>query len=259
MFLLGVLPALLTIWVRRAIPESALWTRAHERRRLALARRRAGEPLRDDERQLARFTLVDLFRDRELRRRTAVASLMSLATTLGFWGISTWVPPYVAAAAARASLPAARWAALGGISYNTGAVAGYVAFGVLADRWGRRPTTLIYFAGALAFVPVLFLWTAAPAALLAAAAVLGWFGAGQYTWLSAWVPELYPTRTRATGAAFVFNVPRLVGWVGPLVSGALIATFGGFSQAALAIGSVYLVGLAAAPFLPETAGKPLPP
>jgi hypothetical protein len=76
--------------------------------------------------------------------------------------------------------------------------------------------------------------------------------------MSAWLPELYPTRMRATGAAVVFNGPRLIAWLGPLVSGGLIATFGGYREAALAIGSVYVVGLIMAPWLPETRGLPLP-
>ena len=57
--------------------------------------------------------------------------------------------------------------------------------------------------------------------------------------------------------AFVFNAPRLISWTGPLISGWLIANFGGFSQAAVVIATVYVLGLAAV-FLPETRAKPLP-
>ena len=63
---------------------------------------------------------------------------------------------------------------------------------------------------------------------------------------------------RATGAGFVFNMPRLIAWVGPLIAGTLIANFGGFGHAAMAISCIYIISLAAAPFLPETRGKPLP-
>jgi MFS family permease len=183
---------------------------------------------------------------------------MSLATTFGYWGISTWVPQYVATVAGSAGLTEPQWAGFADMAFNAGAVAGYVAFGFLADSWGRKPITMAYFFGALLLVPVLFLWTQDVALLLLAAAALGWFATGQYSWMAAWLPELFPTRIRATGAAFVFNAPRFIAWVGPLISGTLIATFGGYSQAALAIASVYVLGLAAAPFLPETVGKPLP-
>jgi hypothetical protein len=117
---------------------------------------------------------------------------------------------------------------------------------------------MLYFAGAFALVPVLFLWTHDLTFLLVAAAGLGWFATGQYTWTAVWLPELFPTRIRATGAGFVFNAPRFIAWVGPLISGTLIATFGGFSQAAMAIAAVYILGLVAALFRPETKGKPLP-
>jgi hypothetical protein len=63
---------------------------------------------------------------------------------------------------------------------------------------------------------------------------------------------------RATATAFVFNAPRLIAWIGPLISGWLIVNFGGFSQAAVMIATVYILTLVAAPFLPETRGKPLP-
>src|SRR6516165_4279021 len=102
MFLLGVLPALLTLWVRRTIPESTLWESVNERRQAALARKRSGEALADQDQALARFTVADLFVDPEVRRRVILAFLMSLATTFAFWGISPWLPPYISAIAARA-------------------------------------------------------------------------------------------------------------------------------------------------------------
>jgi len=257
-FLLGVLPALLTLWVRKAMPESAVWERVNDHRRAAVEHKRSGAVLQEQELALARFTLIDLFHEPDVRRRTIIAFLMSLASTFGFWGISTWVPPYIASVAANAGLPGPQWAGFGGMAYNAGALGGYIAFGFLADIWGRRPTTMLYFVGAFALVPVLFLWTQDLTPLLVAAAALGWFATGQYTWMAAWLPELFPTRIRATGAGFVFNAPRFIAWVGPLISGTLIATFGGFSQAAIAIGAVYFLGLVAALFLPETNGKPLP-
>ena len=258
MFLLGVLPALLTLWVRRAIPESALWERVNGQRRAAVEHKRSGAALQDQEQALVRFTLVDLFHEPEVRRYTLVAFLMSLATTFAWWGISTWVPPFIAAVAANAALPGPRWAGFAGMAFTAGGVGGNIMFGFLADIWGRKPTTMLYFVGAFVWVPVLFLWTQDLTLLLVAAAALGWFASGQYTWMAAWLPELLPTRIRATGAGFVFNAPRFIAWVGPLISGTLIATFGGFSQAAMATGAVYILGLVAALFLPETKGRPLP-
>src|SRR5215813_4350214 len=76
MYLIGVLPALLTLWIRRAIPESPLWERANERRKAALERQRAGAALGAEERALTRFTVVDLFAEPAMRRQTIVVFLM---------------------------------------------------------------------------------------------------------------------------------------------------------------------------------------
>jgi MFS family permease len=88
--------------------------------------------------------------------------------------------------------------------------------------------------------------------------VNGFFTLGQYSWMPVWLPELFPTRVRATGVAFVFNAPRFIACIGPLIAGTLIANFGGFGNAAVTISLIYVVGFVAAIFLPETRGKPLP-
>jgi MFS family permease len=258
MFVIGVLPALLTLWVRRAIPESGLWVRSDAQRRAAAERKRRGAGTSASDEALTRFTLVDLFAEPEIRRRTILAFLVSLATTFCYWGISTWVPPFIGAAAQARGLPAPLWISYAGMAFNLGAIVGYVGLGFLADAIGRKPTTMIYLAMSLVLTPVLFLWTQDLALLLVVAGLLGCFAAGQFTWMSAWLPELYPTRMRATGAGFGFNGPRLLAWAGPLVSGALIVSFGGYGHAATMVATIYLLGLAAAPFLPETRGKPLP-
>jgi MFS family permease len=107
-------------------------------------------------------------------------------------------------------------------------------------------------------VALLFLWAQDLTFMLIGAGLCGVFVSAQYTWMAAWLPELFPTRMRATAAGFVFNTPRLIAWTGPLISGWLITEAGGFSPAAVAISMVYILSLAAAPFLPETKGKPLP-
>lgn len=257
MYLLGIAPALVTLWIRRNMPESVLWEGANKRRKAALERKKAGEAS-DADRALTRFTLVDLFVNPVLRKRTIVALLMSLTTTLGWWGISTWVPPFIAQEAAKAGLSAQKWASYAGMAYNFGAVAGYMGFGFLADRFGRKPTTALFFFMALALTPVLFLWTHDLRLLLIVAGVNAFFSLGQYTWMPTWLPELYPTRMRATGVAFGFNAPRFIAFLGPLVAGTLIVNFGGFGNSALIVSMIYVVGLVAVPFLPETLGRPLP-
>jgi MFS family permease len=183
---------------------------------------------------------------------------MSLTTTLAWWGISSWVPPYIASVAAKNGLAAPQWASYAGMAYNFGAILGYASLGFLSDYFGRKPVAMAYFALAFLMTPVLFLWTSDPAMLLVAAAVNAFFTLGQYSWMPVWLPELFPTRSRATGLAFTFNAPRFIAFLGPLFAGVLIVEFGGYSHAAMTIACIYILGFVAAPFLPETKGKPLP-
>lgn len=257
MFLLGIVPGLFTLWIRRGIPESPVWERTHQLRREATARKRSGRSLATDQ-ALTRFTLVELFAEPGVRTRLLIVFLMSLTTTLAWWGISSWVPPYVASVAAKAGLSGPAWAGYAGMAYNVGAILGYIGLGFVADIYGRKPVVLVFFAASLLMTPVLFLWTHDLALLLVVTAVNGFFTLGQYSWMPVWLPELFPTRVRATGVAFAFNTPRFVAFIGPLVAGQLIANFGGFGNAAVTISFIYVLGFATTFFLPETRGKPLP-
>ena len=106
--------------------------------------------------------------------------------------------------------------------------------------------------------PVLFFGTHSLTLLLGLAFLNAIFSNGQYTWMPVWLPELYPTRIRATALAFAFNAPRFIAFAGPLLAGWMITSFGGFGHAAMALSSIYIVGIVAACFLTETNRQPLP-
>ena len=258
MYVLGIIPALFTLWIRGGIDESKLWEHTNERRQAAIERRKSGAALRAEEHDLARFTMVDLFANPAVRRQTVIVFLMSLTTTVGWWGISTWVPPFIGSVAAKSGLTPAQWASYAGMAYTTGSIIGYASFGFLADAFGRKPVTIVYMVLALVLTPVLFLWTQDLTLLLVLALLNAIFTNGQYSWMPVWLPELYPTRMRATAMAFAFNAPRFIAFLGPLFAGQLIVYFGGFGYAATIIAMIYIVGLAAVMFLPETRGRPLP-
>jgi MFS family permease len=258
MFLIGVLPALVAFWIRRNIPESPRWEESHKRRRAAYDLKRQGAALEGENAALVRFTLVDMFAEPAVRMRLFLTFVMSLSVTIGYWGVSTFVPSYVGSVATAAGLPAQRWAALAGLVQNLGALAGFCSFGFLADAFGRKPTTILFYLMCLILTPIIYLWVQDIHVLLLAFAVYGFFIQGVFSWTPIWLPELFPTRMRATAAGFIFNAPRLISAVAPLIAGSLIVALGGYGKAATIIGLFYALGLIAVPFLPETRGKPLP-
>jgi MFS family permease len=141
---------------------------------------------------------------------------------------------------------------------NVGALVGYLSFGPLADRFGRRPVFALMCAGSFVMVPVVFLTPHAYAHILFLLPLLGFFNNGIFSGFPIYLPELYPTRIRATGAGFCFNAGRVLASAGPFLTGFLVAALGSFGRAASAVALIYLVGLAVLPFAPETRGKPLP-
>ena len=258
MYLIGVLPALMIFWIRRRIPESPKWEQSNERRSEARDLRRHGAALAGERAALTRFTLVDLFADRTVRRPLICSLLMMLSVTLAFWGVSTFIPTYVGSVAAKAHLPAAQWAGWAGLVTGVCGTFGFISLGFLADVAGRRVVTMFFYIMCLILTPVVYLWVTNIYVLLFWVAVFGFFTLGIWAWAPVWLPELFPTRMRSTAIGFCFNAPRLIACIGPLIGGTLIVALGGYGPAATIIGSFFILGFVVAPFLPETNGTPLP-
>ena len=258
MFLVGVLPALVTFWIRRNIPESPRWEESDKRRRAAYARRRKGAVLHGEDNALVRFTLVDMFAEPAVRARLILTFIMSLSITIGYWGVSSFVPSFVSAVATAAGLSGPTWAGLAGLVQNIGALLGFISFGFLADWFGRKPTTALFYAMCLVLTPVVYLWVQDVHVLVFGFAVYGFFIQGVFSWTPMWPPELFPTRMRATATGFIFNTPRVISSIAPLIAGSLIVGLGGYGKTATIISLFYIIGLFCIPFLPETKGQPLP-
>ena len=258
MFLIGVLPALLVLFIRRGVSDPELWQATARRREQARERARTGSVAQEDQ-ALLRFTLGHIWESPELRRRLLVTGAMSTSTLIAWWAVSTWIPQFAGQFAGRAGLNPQQFATLAALVYNAGGILGYILFGVFADSFGRKPVTLIYYLGSLPLVVGLFLVAQDPTVFLVLAAINGFFTLGQFSWMPIYLPELFPTPVRATALAVVFNISRYLAGFGPLVAGVLIAQLGGLAQAATLFGLIYLLGLVVTPFSgPETRGQPLP-
>ena len=258
MYLIGVLPAFVTLWIRRGIPESPRWEQASERRRAAHELRRTGAPLAGEDHALTRFTVYDLFTERAVRRSLIGAFLMMLSVTFAFWGVGTFIPTYVGSVAAKSGLSAPYWSAWAGLITSVCGLAGFISLGFIADTFGRRAAAMLFYLMCLVLTPVVYLWVQNFTVLLFCVGVFGFFTLGIWAWAPIWLPELFPTRMRATAVAFCFNAPRFISCIGPVIAGTLIVGLGGYGSAATVVGLFFILGLVVAPFLPETNGKPLP-
>ncbi len=258
MFAVGALPAFVCLYLRRSLDESEQWMAALKQKRWAATE---VDTLGGAHRHTAQrpFTLAEIFREPESRRRVIMATSLSFATTVGWWAVSTWLPAYTEALAKAAGEPAGLWGPRMGIIYNIGAIAAYIVSGFLADAMGRRGFLLATYVGAIAFSVLAYTWTGSLGVFMAIAFLNGAFTLGfAYSWMAIYLVELFTPAVRATAASFVFNGARLIAWVFPIIAGQIVSEFGGVSRAALIMSSVYVIGLVVPWFAPETAGKPLP-
>jgi MFS family permease len=244
-FVVGVAPAVVALLVRMWVKEPERWLKAREEEKVKAA---------------TKPKIIELFSP-TLLRPTLAGSGLAFVAVFGLWGATNWTPTLLRALPEFQGLDSA--AVNSRISYatmmlNAGALVGYLSFGPLADRFGRRAAFGLMCLGSLVMLPVTFLAPRSYLHVLLLLPLLGYFNNGIFSGFPIYLPELYPTRLRATGAGFCFNVGRVLASVGPFLTGWLVTALGGFGRAASAIALIYLAGLCLLPFAPETKGKPLP-
>jgi len=256
-FVVGALPAFFCLYIRRSIGESEKWLEAVREQRWATTEKASGATTASSKRP---FTLSEIFREPESRRRTLLAFLLSLTTTVGWWAISSWLPEYAAQMAKAAGIASpGLWALRAALLYTGGAVVAYLLSGFLADALGRRVYLFLTYLGALVTTALTYLWTNTLDGLLLAAFVNGFFTLGcAYSWMAIYPVELFTSSVRATAAAFIFNAARMIAWVFPILAGTMIHTFGSIPRAAMTLSAIYVIGLIVPWFMPETRGQELP-
>jgi MFS family permease len=253
-FVVGIVPALFVFFIRRTIGESERWLDTIRDKRWLVTEMEEGRAATGQR----PFTLTQIFKDAEGRRRLLLGFGLSLATTLGWWSVATWIPGFVGGLAKATGENAAYWGSLAGVLYNVGGIIGYVLAGFIADALGRRKYLLFLNIGSLVMTPVVYLWTHSLGAMMVMVTINGFFTSGAFGWFAIYLPELFATNVRATSSAFLFNASRLIACFGPIFAGGLIAAMGGVSMVAVYMGLIYVLGIVIAPFMPETKGKPIP-
>jgi MFS family permease len=237
LFWLGILPGLLVIYIRRNVPEPAIFMQMRAQRTAAVPARRA--------------VFLDIFRP-PLLRTTILATLLSTGMLGAYYSITTWLPTFLAND---------RHLSVGAttgylLMVITGSLAGYLVSAWLTDAIGRR-RGFILFAGC-AMVLILF-YTRMPVAgaMFLIGFPLGFFTLGIFSGMGACLAELYPSAVRGSGQGFSYSVGRGIGGFCPSLIGLLSTRFplgdaiAGFTVAAYAL--VIVSALA----IPETRGRVL--
>jgi MFS family permease len=276
MFLVGIVPAILVIFVMRRLKEPESWVRAKE----AEARGKAVHKGR------GMGSLGELFGDPRWRKNAIIGVTLAVGGMLGLWGAGFWMPELVRNnALAHLDKESRDWyASMAMLLQNGGAFLGIYAFSLLTGIIGRRFTFAISLIIGMTVVAFVFGSMMTPSQVWWMAPMVGFATLMVFGGYTIYFPELFPTRLRATGTAFCYNTTRYLTAAGLFLMPALqtlflapegtaryaqglsdltfLSSLGGadnaFRYAAIAVTGVYLVGLLALPFAPETKDKPLP-
>lgn len=234
--LAGAAPALLALFISLLVPESERWKESVKQRTV--------------------HPLAEVF-GRGLWKTTMLAIALSSVALIGTWGSVQWLPLWADKMAGQA-LPQVKGITM--FTLSLGAIAGCFLGPWIGAAMGRRPAYFILCAASLLSCGALFRAVDTfGVAFLAGAFVVGAATAAFYGWLPLYLPELFPTRARATGQGISFNFGRIFAAAGAITQGQLVQTFGGsYAQAGAIVTLIYVLGMVLIWFAPETKGKPLP-
>ncbi|WP_395024387.1 MFS transporter [Comamonas odontotermitis] len=234
MFLVGVIPAFVAWFIRNRLHEPEVFVRSREKKPSALQC----------------FKL--LVKDRATTKISAGIVVLTSVQNFGYYGIMIWMPGFLANKLGFNLTKSAMWTAV----TILGMMAGIWIFGQLADRIGRKPSFLLFQAGAAAMVLV-YSQLNDPITMLWAGALMGMFVNGMMGGFGALMSEAYPTEARATAQNVLFNLGRAVGGLGPVVIGAIASQYS-FQMAIALLAAIYVLDAFATMFLvPELKGKEL--
>ena len=229
-FFSGLAPVLLALWIKNHVSEPAIW-QEHVRKGPAAA---------EDTRALWRAA------------RPGLIALLTMNTfgMFAWWGLFSWLPAYLVLPSAQGGRD---FAMLGMTTFLTvinlaGILPGYLLFGVFADRFGRKKSTVAYLAIAALMVP-LFAMAREPGAVLLAGCLTAFFGTGFFAGSGIMGSELFPTPIRAAALGLSYNLARGISASAPWVIGTLGETRG-LAWAFLTCGVAYAAAALSAARVP---------
>jgi SHS family lactate transporter-like MFS transporter len=198
MFWVGILPALLILWIRRNVEESPIW--------LERQARMQSSPRKDG------VSLVRIFHA-DLLPTTIQTSLLIGSFMFSFYAITFWYATFLRDLN-RSTLPFL-------VAFNIGGIGGAALWGAVSEtRLGRRGAASIAAVASLAAVPP-YLFATSTGLLMAGALLMGIFGTGMWGVVPTYLSERFPTSVRGVGSGFAYHAGAALGALTPFVVGAL--------------------------------------
>lgn len=264
MFLIGALPAFLCVFLQIRLKEPEKWVKAREEGRLTGAK----------------FgSYASLFGEQRWRTPALLGMMLCVSGVVGLWGVGFFSPELVGDVIGNSlkakGMPDAQiasektyWVGVNSIVQNLGAFFGMMTFTHFAQKFGRKAAFTVAFISAFAATVGYFqlfngtgdIWMSF---------VMGFCQLALFAGFAIYLPELFPTRLRSTGVSFCYNVGRFIAASGPFTMGLLAKSLAAgattpeaklvaFRAACCWVSSVFLLGLIAMAFMPETKGRPMP-
>lgn len=241
-YLIGILPALLTLWVRSSIQEPEKWQEARD----------SGKPM---------GSFSELFGNARWRTRALLGMTLAAVGLGTFWGVCVATQDLTRTLLLKLNVPApeaekqARFAY--GIVQVIGAGVGQLSFGPICARFGRKPTFALMHILSFVMVLVVCYLPQSYWQMLVMLPLFGFVTLSIHSGYAIYFPELFPNHLRSTGASFCFNAGRLLAAPMLIFSG-YVKTWTSLPNAIAMLGSLFLVGLVVLFYLPETKDQDLP-
>lgn len=237
--LVAAAPAALGVLIVVALPESPAWMAS---RNEAGYKGKAASPV------------AEVFQP-PLLRLTLIGIVLGTIPQMGNWGATNWLVPWANQVQEQIGSP--------GLSASTqwmkssGALVGSLVGGAFANLCGRRIAYFLISLTSLLFSFYIFHnLTPRDDSFLTWVFIQGFVCTLYFGWLPLYLPELFPTRVRATGTGVAFNWGRVATAAGVILSGQLMLTFGGdYARVGQASCLVYGLGLVAICFAPDTTSQ----
>jgi len=235
-FFAGILPAFFTLWVQQRVKEPEIWR----------ASSRSTEPSPG---------FLSIFRS-GIAGLTIVLTLMNTCTLFAWWGFNLWLPSYLKASAAQGGIGlSGAAAATFVVVMQVGMWFGYVTFGFVSDRFGRKRSYVTYLLAAAVLLAV-YVTIREPRVLLVLGPFVAFAATGYFSGFGAVTAEIYPTAIRATAQGFTYNIGRLASAAAPYLVGSL-ADSRGFGTALLTCSVAFVLAATLWIWIPETKGRAL--